>query len=113
MEQSQSNPQPQDNAVQDSQTGSSRGKSDPAWQYFTVKYDKNNKAQYTCIFCLNTYNGGGIYRMKYHLAKIPGQIKVCNKVTKDVELQFKRLMEENKKNKAKKENLQVIVMMWK
>ncbi|XLR17368.1 hypothetical protein S83_045306, partial [Arachis hypogaea] len=76
MEQSQSNPQPQD-----SQTGSSRGKSDPAWQYFTVK---------------------GIYRMKYHLAKIPGQIKVCNKVTEDVELQFKRLLEENKKNKAEK-----------
>ncbi|XP_057739696.1 uncharacterized protein LOC130956704 [Arachis stenosperma] len=102
MEQSQSNSQPQDNVVQNSQTGSSRGKSDPAWQYFTVKYDKNNKAQYTCIFCLNTYNGGGIYRMKYHLAKIPRQIKVCNKVTDDVELQFKRLLEENKKNKAEK-----------
>ncbi|RYQ85510.1 hypothetical protein Ahy_B10g105082 [Arachis hypogaea] len=69
MEQFQSNPQPQDNAVQDSQTGSSRG---------------------------------GIYRMKYHLAKILGQIKVCNKVTEDVELQFKRLLEENKKNKAEK-----------
>ncbi|QHO33829.1 uncharacterized protein [Arachis hypogaea] len=40
----------------------------------------------------------GIYRMKYHLAKIPKQIKVCNKVTEDVELQFKRLLEENKKN---------------
>ncbi|RYR39254.1 hypothetical protein Ahy_A09g044761 [Arachis hypogaea] len=102
MEQSQSNSQPEDNAAQNSQTGSSRGKSDPAWQYFTVRYDKNNKAQYTCIFCLNTYNGGGIYRMKYHLAKIPGQIKVCNKVTEDVELQFKRLLEENKKNKAEK-----------
>ncbi|XLR27647.1 hypothetical protein S83_055547, partial [Arachis hypogaea] len=36
MEQSQSNSQPQDNAAQNSQTGSSRGKSDPAWQYFTV-----------------------------------------------------------------------------
>ncbi|XP_025674207.1 uncharacterized protein [Arachis hypogaea] len=43
-----------------------------------------------------------IQRMKYHLAKIPGQIKVCNKVTEDVELQFKRLLEENKKNKAEK-----------
>ncbi|RYR66054.1 hypothetical protein Ahy_A03g011997 [Arachis hypogaea] len=102
MEQSQSNPQPQDNAVQDSQTGSSRDKSDQTWQYFTVKYDKNNKAQYTCIFCLNTYNGRGIYRMKYHRAKIPGQIKVCNKVTEDVELQFKRLLEKNKKNKVEK-----------
>ncbi|XP_015961677.1 uncharacterized protein LOC107485655 [Arachis duranensis] len=36
MEQSQSNSQSQDNAAQNSQTGSSRGKSDPAWQYFTV-----------------------------------------------------------------------------
>nr|XP_025692967.1 uncharacterized protein LOC112795242 [Arachis hypogaea] len=36
MEQSQSNSQSQDNAAQNSQTSSSRGKSDPAWQYFTV-----------------------------------------------------------------------------
>ncbi|KAL1295343.1 hypothetical protein AAHE18_19G205200 [Arachis hypogaea] len=51
-----------------------------------MKYDKNNKAQYTCIFYLNTYNRGRIYRMKYYLAKISGQIKVCNKVTEDVEI---------------------------
>jgi len=31
MEQSQSNPQPQDNTVQESQTSSFRGKSDPSW----------------------------------------------------------------------------------
>ena len=37
--------------------------------------------------------------MKYHLAKIPGQIKVCNKVTEDVELQFKRIMMEKKDEK--------------
>ncbi|RYQ89179.1 hypothetical protein Ahy_B09g095962 isoform B [Arachis hypogaea] len=102
MEQSQNDQQQQHNARQESQTASSRGKSDPAWEYFTVKYDKNNKAQYTCIFCLNTYNGGGIYRMKYHLAKIPGQIKVCSKVTEEVELQFKRILMENKKNKMEK-----------
>ncbi|RYR24346.1 hypothetical protein Ahy_B02g057842 isoform C [Arachis hypogaea] len=38
----------------------------------------------------------GIYRMKYHLAKIPGQIKVCSKVTEEVELQFKRILMEKK-----------------
>ncbi|XLR27095.1 hypothetical protein S83_054995, partial [Arachis hypogaea] len=102
MERPQNDQQQQHNAVQESQTGSSRGKSDPAWEYFTVKYDKNHKAQYTCIFCLNTYNGGGIYRMKYHLTKILGQIKVCNKVTKEVELQFKRIMMENKKKMEKR-----------
>ncbi|XLR61624.1 hypothetical protein S83_012296, partial [Arachis hypogaea] len=102
-EQSQNDQQQQHNAAgQESQTASSRGKSDPAWEYFTVKYDKNNKAQYTCIFCLNTYNGGGIYRMKYHLVKIPGQIKVCSKVTEEVELQFKRILMENKKNEMEK-----------
>ncbi|XP_025636185.1 uncharacterized protein [Arachis hypogaea] len=102
MEQPQSDQQPQDNPFQESQTGSSQGKFDPAWEYFIVKYDKNHKAQYTCNFCLNTYNGGGIYRMKYHLAKILGQIKVCNKVTEDVELQFKRLLMEKKKMEKRK-----------
>ncbi|RYR24354.1 hypothetical protein Ahy_B02g057852 isoform B [Arachis hypogaea] len=81
MEQSQNDQQQQHNTGQESQTASSRGKYDPAWEYFTVKYDKNHKAQYT-----------GIYRMKYHLAKISGQIKVCSKVTEEVELQFKRIL---------------------
>ncbi|XLR34880.1 hypothetical protein S83_062780, partial [Arachis hypogaea] len=84
MEQSQSNPQPQDNTVQESQTSS-----------FRVKYDKNNKTQYTCIFCLNTYNGGGIYRIKYHLTKIPGQIKMLN-------FNSKGSWRQTKKNKAEK-----------
>ncbi|KAL4380921.1 hypothetical protein AHAS_Ahas04G0081800 [Arachis hypogaea] len=48
-------------------------------------------------FLLEYLQWRGIYRMKYHLAKISGQIKVCNKVTEDVELQFKRILEENKK----------------
>ncbi|XP_072054940.1 uncharacterized protein [Arachis hypogaea] len=43
MEQLQNDQQQQHNAVQESQTGSFRGKSDPTWKYFTVKYDKNHK----------------------------------------------------------------------
>ncbi|RYQ91067.1 hypothetical protein Ahy_B09g096930 isoform D [Arachis hypogaea] len=30
--------------------------------------------------------------MKYHLANIPRQIKVCSKVNEEVELQFKRIL---------------------
>ncbi|RYR72398.1 hypothetical protein Ahy_A02g006613 [Arachis hypogaea] len=39
----------------------------------------------------------GVYRMKYHLTKFFGQIKVCNKVTEKVDLQFKRLLMEKRK----------------
>ncbi|XP_072054248.1 uncharacterized protein [Arachis hypogaea] len=102
MKQSQNDQQQQHNAGQESQTGSSRGKFNPARKYFTVKYDKNHTVQYTCIFSLNTYNGGVIYRMKYHLGKILGQIKVCNKITEEVELQFQRILMENKKNNMEK-----------
>ena len=49
-----------------SQTSSVREKTDPAWRYVALQ-NINGKPHYQCLFCLSTFGGGGINRMKKHL----------------------------------------------
>ncbi|RYR18664.1 hypothetical protein Ahy_B03g063287 isoform B [Arachis hypogaea] len=60
------------------------GKTDPTWRYVALQ-NINEKPHYQCLFCLSTFGGGGINRMKKYLAKIGGDIKKCSKVPYDVE----------------------------
>ena len=39
---------------------------------------------FTCVYSRQTYKGGGINRMKKHLAGIKGDIGSCKKVSHDV-----------------------------
>ncbi|RYQ95189.1 hypothetical protein Ahy_B08g090248 [Arachis hypogaea] len=48
------------------------------------------------------FNGGGIHRMKKHLAKITGNVKKCPKVPYDVEKQMESLLKEIQTNKKKR-----------
>ncbi|RYR59369.1 hypothetical protein Ahy_A05g025242 [Arachis hypogaea] len=96
------NPNPP--SANDSQSqGSSnlRKKTDLAWKYVALQI-VNEKPQYQCLFCLQVFNGGGIHRMKKHLAKITGDVKKCPKVSYDVEKQMKNLLKEIQTNKNKR-----------
>ena len=53
-------------------------------------------------FCCKVIRGGGITRLKCHLAGIPGDVEACKKVSEDVKWQMKQLIEDLKKNKHKK-----------
>ncbi|XP_022861523.1 uncharacterized protein LOC111381908 [Olea europaea var. sylvestris] len=55
-------------------TPSSHAKTDPAWEHFSSSRDIDGKVCYTYLYCNNSFKGGGINRMKYHLAGIKGQI---------------------------------------
>ncbi|RYR29036.1 hypothetical protein Ahy_B01g053316 [Arachis hypogaea] len=66
-----------------------RGKTDLAWKYVSLQH-VNGKPQYQCLFCLQVFNGGGIHRMKKHLAKITGDVKKYPKVPYDVEKQMEK-----------------------
>ncbi|KAJ1423828.1 Zinc finger, BED-type [Sesbania bispinosa] len=77
-----------------------RGKTDPAWEHFAYKKDGRTNV-YTCLHCGATYRGGGINRMKQHLAGIPGQIAKCKKVPHDVR---HRMLESLKEIQEKKQN---------
>ncbi|XP_057719891.1 uncharacterized protein LOC130934329 [Arachis stenosperma] len=48
------------------------------------------------------FNGGGIHKMKKHLAQITGDVKKCPKVPYDVEKQIKSLLKEIQTNKNKR-----------
>ncbi|XP_075658858.1 uncharacterized protein LOC142628698 [Castanea sativa] len=78
---------------------------DPAWAYGRAVPDVKNNTQ--CIFCSKMIRGGGggITRLKYHLAGIKGDVEVYRKVSEDVKWQMKQLLEDLKKSKKKKRRI--------
>ncbi|RYR31632.1 hypothetical protein Ahy_B01g056475 [Arachis hypogaea] len=96
-------PIPNDAANDSHSQGSSnlRGKTDLAWKYVALQH-VNGKPQYQCLFCLQVFNGGGIHRMKKHLAKITGDVKKCPKVPYDVEKQMESLLKDIQASKKKR-----------
>ncbi|RYQ95898.1 hypothetical protein Ahy_B08g091279 [Arachis hypogaea] len=84
-----------------SQTSNVREKTNLAWRYVALQ-NINEKPHYQCLFCLSTFGGRGINRMKKHLAKIGGDIKKCSKVSYDEEKQMEGLLKEIQKSKTSK-----------
>lgn len=62
---------------------STRQKSDPAWAYCKLTIGPDGKKTLTCVLCLKIFRGGGINRVKQHLAGKPGDVLSCNKVDAD------------------------------
>ena len=80
-----------------------REKVDPAWEHFSLGADEKGRNTFTCIYCRQTYKGGGINRMKKHLAGIKGDIGSCKKVSHDVRYQMLEYVKEFElKKKAEK-----------
>ena len=59
-------------------------KVDSAWEHFSLWMDEKGWNTFTCVYCRQTYKGGGISGMKKHLAGIKGDIGSCKKVSHDV-----------------------------
>jgi hypothetical protein len=88
---------PTQNEELEAQLQSSRQKTDPAWDYCIYKV-VGKKKTYTCMFCNKQINGGGIHRLKEHLAGVVGDVKSCGGV--DADTKFR--MQENLKETALK-----------
>ena len=43
---------------------------DSAWEHFSLGADEKGQNTFTCVYCRQTNKGGGINRMKRHLAGI-------------------------------------------
>ncbi|KAK2974037.1 hypothetical protein RJ640_006229 [Escallonia rubra] len=78
---------------------------DPAWAHGKVVEGKRNNT--ICIHCDKHLKGGGITRLKMHLAGVTGQVEACKKAPHDVRWQMKQLLEGYQKAKARKEKLNV------
>ena len=82
-----------------------REKVDPAWEHFNLRADEKGRNTFTCVYCRQTYKGGGINRMKKHLAGIKGDIGSCKKVSHDVRYQMLEYVKEFElKKKAEKQH---------
>ena len=77
-------------------SSSVRAKCDPTWDHVTEEV-KNGKSSYRCIHCGKSYKGGGMNRMKRHLAGIKCDVAACMGVPYDVRF----LMVENWKEISK------------
>ena len=73
---------------------------DRAWKHAIPGH---KKGVVTCWHCGVTYNGGGINRLKYHLAHIPRRdAKKCKDVPQDVMREMQTLLEEKMEKKELK-----------
>ncbi|XP_039042218.1 uncharacterized protein LOC120181063 [Hibiscus syriacus] len=72
-----------------------RLKTDMAWRYVNELQDEHGRKSYFCTFCQKTFHGGGINRMKQHLAGVKGNVCACPKVRGDVKVLMRGNLEEN------------------
>ncbi|XP_035540211.1 uncharacterized protein LOC118344202 [Juglans regia] len=76
---------------------------DPAWAHARAVPGARNNTE--CLYCNKIIRGGGITRLKHHLAGIPGDVEACKNVSEDVKWQMKELLNEMKKSKEKRRRI--------
>ena len=71
---------------QDSTTTSqtTRSKTDPTWEHVFEERYTNERKVLICLYCKKIAKGGGIHRMKQHLAEVKGDIGPCKSIPPDV-----------------------------
>ncbi|XP_042466040.1 uncharacterized protein LOC122048551 [Zingiber officinale] len=69
---------------EESASQSYRQKADIAWAHVSEGVNAQGRKTMTCIYYHKTFAGGGIFRMKQHLAGVRGSIVSCRKVPPEV-----------------------------
>ncbi|KAF7811629.1 uncharacterized protein G2W53_032605 [Senna tora] len=85
-------------------TQSVRSRADPAWEYCIEMTDPNGKKIWKCMYCEKQFKGGGIHRIKQHLAGKKGDATVCKKVPYDVQFKLQNNLKEIDEKKKKGPN---------
>ncbi|XP_026418441.1 uncharacterized protein LOC113313876 [Papaver somniferum] len=67
-------------------------KQDPAWRHVQM-FKNDGKVQLKCKYCLKLFKGGGIHRIKEHLANRKGNAPCCPRVPQDVKNQMLQSLE--------------------
>ncbi|XP_061369965.1 uncharacterized protein LOC133312734 [Gastrolobium bilobum] len=90
----------QEVSSQNSSKPNYRGKTDPSWGHCRQVIE-DGKAVIICQHCNKVIRGGGINRLKNHLAGEKGQVEPCKKVPAEVRDEMKKSVDESKKKKRK------------
>lgn len=67
-------------------------KQDSAWKHCEV-YKYGDRVQMRCLYCKKMFKGGGITRVKEHLAGKKGQGTICDQVPEDVRLYLQQCID--------------------
>ncbi|GFY88829.1 hypothetical protein Acr_06g0007690 [Actinidia rufa] len=84
-------------------TPSTRGKTDPAWEHVTEGRAHDGKKTFTCLYCGKITKGGGINRMKQHLAGKSGEVRPCKKVPADIRFRMEECLKAIREKKRPSE----------
>nr|GMD57603.1 Spore coat protein like [Ipomoea batatas]GME19592.1 Spore coat protein like [Ipomoea batatas] len=79
-------------------------KHDPAWKHCQM-YKNGDRVQLKCIYCGKVFKGGGIHRIKEHLAGQKGNASTCLRVQPDVRLLMQESLNGAAMKKRKKQKL--------
>ncbi|XP_059297402.1 uncharacterized protein LOC132050255 isoform X1 [Lycium ferocissimum] len=79
-------------------------KHDPAWKHCEM-YMNGERVQLKCIYCGKIFKGGGIHRIKEHLAGQKGNASTCLRVQPDVRLLMQESLNGVVMKKRKKQKL--------
>ena len=88
-------------SAQDSTSNSQsiRSKTDPAWEHVYEEMCSNGRKALTSLHCKKVTKGGGIHRMKLHLAGVKGDIVPCKSVPPNVKYRMENSLQEIVKSK--------------
>ncbi|CAN1749052.1 hypothetical protein LINPERHAP1_LOCUS3583 [Linum perenne] len=67
-------------------------KKDPAWKHCQA-YKDGDREHLKCLYCGKVFKGGGVYRLKEHLAGRKGGGPICSLVPRDVRLSMNLYLE--------------------
>ncbi|KAL4330668.1 uncharacterized protein LOC107631283 [Arachis ipaensis] len=84
-------------------------KHDPAWKHVQM-FKCGDKVQLKCIYCLKMFKGGGIHRIKEHLACQKGNASTCSRVPHDVRLHMQQSLDGVVMRKRKKQKIEEEIM---
>lgn len=87
-------------------TQSVRSKADPAWDHCSIIPNQNpkGKPRLRCLYCGKEFAGGGIHRMKQHLAGVKGDIIICKSVPGEVRFRMLQNLKEIEERKGKSQD---------
>ncbi|PKI72349.1 uncharacterized protein LOC116195355 [Punica granatum] len=83
-------------------------KTDPAWKHCQMVKNENS-VHLTCLYCAKVFKGGGIHRMKEHLAGHKGNGSICLRVPQDVWQSMRESLEKLEPRRKRKSKGDVVV----
>jgi hypothetical protein len=78
-----------------------KDKRDPVW----IHCHLNEEGKKACNYCGKTVKGGGIHRIKQHLAHERGQVEPCSSVSVELKEKMQGLLESFQVEKAKNKKI--------